>query len=278
MLIAVAPVIVLCHFIYKKDLHKESPKILGKLFTLGFLSCVPVLVVELILDIYFPTENVSSNITLFINIFISVALVEEGFKWLVTKKNGYDSQEFDEIYDIIVYSVFASLGFACIENILYVFTMGLSTGITRAIFSIPGHTCFSVLMGYYLSKAKLASVNNNNSLYGRNLFLSLFVPALVHATYDFLIFANLNGLFFFADIVMVCVCFKTVDKISKMQQSINNNLSNGSLAGDDGGHIQYVPTGAVGDGTQGQQINFCPVCGRKVNGGNFCSSCGFKLR
>mgnify|MGYP002514454572 CR=1 FL=1 len=56
---------------------------------------------------------------------------------------------------MIVYSVFVSLGFACFENILYVFAnQSIAVGISRGILSVPGHACDAVFMGYYLSMAK----------------------------------------------------------------------------------------------------------------------------
>ena len=105
---AVLPIVILCLFVYKKDPHHEPGGLLAKIFAFGFFSAIPIVIVEMVLDKLFPTEDVSSFILLFINIFISVALVEEGFKWMVTLLFGYRNKEFDEVYDIIVYAVFAS--------------------------------------------------------------------------------------------------------------------------------------------------------------------------
>ena len=136
---AIIPIIGLGYYIYKKDTHKEPSGLLAKIFGFGCLTVIPVFICELILSKLFPYKGVANGIILFINVFISIGLVEEGFKWIVTKRYGYNSDSFDEIYDIIVYAVFASLGFACIENILYVFSGGLVTAITRALLAVPGH-------------------------------------------------------------------------------------------------------------------------------------------
>lgn len=273
---AICPVVVLCYFIYKRDAHKEPAKVLAKLFFLGFFSAIPVLFTELLLDSFFPTNDISSPIIMFINVFVSVGLVEEGFKWIITKKVGFDGKEFDEIYDIIVYSVFVSLGFACIENILYVMEYGLSVAITRALLSIPGHTCFAIAMGSFMAKAKIGNVNNNNNIYIKNLIYSILISSLIHTTYDALILCDFIGIFLLFDVLMVIFCFKAVDKISKMQINISNNVSNGNIKNDHG-VIQY--NNEVSANWQGSiSFNFCPICGQKVNGGNFCSSCGFKLK
>lgn len=305
---AVLPVALLCGFIYKKDPNKEPKSLLAKLFIFGFFSSIPVIVVELILGKLFPTSGLSSFLSMFVNVFISVALVEEGFKWIITKKFGYDNKEFDEIYDIIVYAVFVSLGFACIENILYVLSNGLGNAIMRAITSIPGHTCFAVLMGYFFSKAKLNEINQNSTLKSRNMIFSILAPTIAHTLYDALIFYAVSveeyaylGLFIIGDIAMVVLCFIIVNKVSKMQVNLNTVVSTGVIKLDDYGYIMpsqntnTVPvitnTNLVNSSssneinntnssvsTSTRQVNFCPVCGSPANGGNFCSTCGYKLK
>ncbi len=277
---AIFPVVLLCYYIYKKDVHKESAKILTKLFVFGFFSAIPIIIVELLLGKFFPTEGVSNPIFIFINVFIAVAFVEEGFKWIITKKVGYDGKEFDEIYDIIVYSVYVSLGFACIENILYVMLYGFGTAVSRALLSIPGHTCFAIAMGYFMAKAKIGSINNNKSVYIRNLVYSILISSLIHTVYDALIFCGFVSVFFLFDILMVILCFRAVNRLSKMQINVINNVSSGNLVCDNGGNIQYNNISKEVDEAQqiSKQFNFCPICGRKVTEGNFCSSCGFKLK
>lgn len=277
---AIIPVIVLCYYIYKKDVNKEPMTLLLRIFFLGFFSAIPVLVLELLLDPFFSTDNYSNFFILFLNTLVTISLVEEGFKWIITKIFGYNNKEFDEIYDIIVYSVFASLGFACIENILYVISYGLANAILRAILSVPGHTCFGIIMGYFLSQAKVNQIAGNKNGYYKHLLLSLIIPIFAHTLYDALLFYSSgenNGLFllvFFAFyIVMVVVSFQIVDKISNIQQNLNNNLSTGVLKRDESGQLTYQPVS-----TSVGEINYCPVCGSFVKGYNYCPSCGFKVK
>ena len=278
---AVLPVFGLCFYVYKMDTNKEPIGLLIKIFSFGLVSFVPILIVEMSLSGFFPTSNVSSFMLLFVNVFFGVSLVEEGFKWLVTKFFGYNDKNFDEIYDIIVFSVFASIGFACIENILYVFQSGLSTAIARAILSIPGHACFGVAMGCYLAKAKIASINNNKVLYGRNIYYSIFVPTFLHALYDSFIFYYVEShssiyllLFFVFDIVVVVICVLQVNRISKIQTNITNNVNNGSIVGDSNNHI-YMN---LPNESSNIKVKYCPVCGSHFEDANFCGKCGFKMR
>ena len=275
-LAAILPIIALGFFIYAKDVNKEPSSLLAKIFFLGFFSAIPVVIVELAVDALFPTEGVSDFIIIFVNTFFSVALIEEGFKWLVTKKFGYNNKEFDEIYDVIVYAVFASLGFACIENLLYVFSTGFKTAIVRAIFSVPGHACFAIVMGYFLSKAKVNNINGSKDLEKKNLLLSVLIPSLAHTAFDAILFylagrivGSFLVLFFVFYGFLVGICFGIVGKISKLQQNLNTNFATGVLSADSNGNIQFHSVSST--------IKYCPVCGRAVQGYHFCPSCGFHI-
>lgn len=277
LLLAVLPVFLLCLFVYKKDVNKEPGKLLAKMFILGFFSAIPVVILELVLGNYFSTDGVNNFFILFINVFIGIALIEEGFKWLITKFFGYNNKAFDEVYDVIVYSVFASLGFACIENIMYVLNGGVGIAIMRAILSVPGHMCFGVIMGYFLSQAKVNQVNGNYNIYTRNILFSIIFPTLAHTIYDSLIFyavaVNSIGailLFLVLDIVMVVLCFITVSKTSKIQKNIDENVSSGVVVLNNDGILTYQNTK--------REINYCPVCGKYVKEFNYCPRCGFKIK
>ena len=275
---AVLPIFILCFFVYKKDPHHEPFKLLVKIFIFGFISALPIVLLEIFLDKIFPTDGVSNFILIFINVFISVALVEEGFKWLVTLFFGYKNKEFDEIYDIIVYSVFASLGFACIENILYVCTNGIGNAILRALLSVPGHMCFGIIMGYFLAQAKVGKINKSISVYKKNMVLSILLPTFAHTMYDSLLFYSEYNvlsvlLFFMIDIIMVIMCLLTIGRTSKIQQNLDNNLNTGIIKTTDTGELVFTPLNRIK-----KDIHYCPLCGNNVDGDNYCSRCGFKIK
>jgi len=260
---AIVPVILLLMFIYKKDTKSEPMGMVVKIFFLGVFSCIPTVVVEMFLDGIFSTDNYSSLAILFINVFMGVALVEEFFKWIIVKLVAYNNSNHDETYDAIVYSVFASLGFACFENIAYVFNYGFGTALLRAISAVPGHACFGVIMGYFFSKAKQATHKKSNNE-GMYLLLSLVIPTLVHTIYDFLVFSDVSflaTLWIGFVIALFIVCFILVNIAAKDNAyfvkhyvTVSNNHTNTTVA------------------------NFCPKCGTRNPGGNFCQKCGSKLR
>ena len=246
---AVLPVVALCVFIYTKDKNKEPKGLLALIFFLGILSVIPILVCELTFEHFFPMNEEGGFLSIFFNVLFGVAFVEESFKWLITKFLGYNNKAFDEVFDIIVYAVFASLGFACFENVMYVFQNGLGNALLRAVLAIPGHTCFAISMGYFFSKAKVAQISGNKGIYNRNIVLSIIVPVILHTFYDALIF-NVSAVnyaelfiqfipFLIFDLSMVVVCFITVDKTAKVQQNLTVNLNNGIIARNEQGHLYY---------------------------------------
>lgn len=247
--VSILPVFVIGSFIYKKDNYKESNKLLVKLFLGGVVSCVMVLIISVVIMVIFPNffDFDNTNLfTLFIKVFIGVALVEEGCKWLMAYIISYNNKEFDEFYDMILYCVFVALGFACIENLFYVYSSGLSTGILRALFAVPGHACDGMFMGYYLGLAKIASVNNRKDLKAKNLWFSILIPVAAHGIYDYLLF---SGRILFLVIFIGFIIFMYIYAIKKVN------------------HVSSINKKFI------VKNKFCPNCGNPVSG-NFCSKCG----
>ena len=189
LFIAVFPVFLIGMYVYRKDNEKESSKLLSKLFILGMLSCIPAAIVELTIEPMFKIHN--NLIYLFMYVTIGIAFVEELFKWLIVYKIGYNNIEFDQLYDIIVYCVFVSLGFACIENIFYIFSSdSILTGIFRAVTAIPGHAGDAIVMGDYLGLAKMALSAGKKTQGNKYLLLSILLPTFVHSIYDYCLYTE----------------------------------------------------------------------------------------
>ena len=247
-LIAVLPVILIGLYIYKKDNNKESTKFLFKLFVGGVVSCIPAVILGLIVSSFFPSEEDMNFIQMLLYVFIAIAMVEELCKWYFVNKISYNHDEFDTIYDMVVYASFTALGFACFENILYVSTSGIMIGIVRAISAVPGHVCDGILMGSYLGLAKINHVKGNLALSNRYKILSIVIPIITHGIYDFCLFWESNVLIFVFLIFVITlyiICVRKVRKISK------NDIK-----------FKY-------------RDNYCAICGFPVNS-DFCPRCGRK--
>ncbi|MBP3762315.1 MAG: PrsW family intramembrane metalloprotease [Bacteroidales bacterium] len=179
---AVLPVAVLLWFVYRRDrLHPEP---LGKLlltFLAGCFSVVPAAAMEALLSAFGPGLPVLDGLY---NGFVVAGLSEELCKLVLLMLVVWRSPHFDEYFDGIVYAVYLSLGFACVENVMYVYssTDALATALMRGLLAVPAHFLFAVTMGYHLSLAKFDPSDRS-----RHLFHALFYPLLLHGTYDALL-------------------------------------------------------------------------------------------
>lgn len=223
--IAVLPVVLIGIYIYKKDKIKESKSLLLRLFLFGIFSCFPAVLFGSIIGNFFPKIENMNFFELFLYCFIAISLIEELSKWFFTYKLTYYHIEFDSLYDMIVYAVFISLGFAFLENILYVKEYGIMTGILRGFLSVPGHACDGVLMGMYLGLSKVEEIRGKRNISFIYKFMSILIPTLTHGIYDFCLFygSNLFMLFFSFFVVIVdIICIKKVREISKYNYKFNN--------------------------------------------------------
>lgn len=189
ILAAVLPVLILLILIYRLDRFNPEPKaLLLKLYFLGMLSVIPILIVEIILDALNIFRYFETDLTNAYDAFIVAGFTEELYKWIIVIVFVYRSREFDEYIDGIIYCVFVSLGFATIENIFYVLDGSYSVAILRAFLSIPAHMLFGVSMGYYLSISKFSISKAQKSRY---MVLALVIPILLHGIYDYLLMSSI---------------------------------------------------------------------------------------
>lgn len=191
--IAITPGIALALSVYFTDRYDKEPlTLLIKVFVLGALSVIPTAFVEKFLLNF----NVFSGLmSAAFTAFIVAGLTEEFFKRGVVLLTAFKSKAFDEKLDGIVYAIFSALGFATIENIMYVvfrFSTNPHIGLYRGVFSVPAHMLFSVTMGYYLSLAKFADDEKNRKKYLRK---SWFVPAALHGIFNFILMTQLSFAF-----------------------------------------------------------------------------------
>jgi RsiW-degrading membrane proteinase PrsW (M82 family)/ribosomal protein S18 acetylase RimI-like enzyme len=178
--LAIAPGIAICLFILHRDAYNKEPKLnLLVSFLLGAISILPAAYIEIYLQQFL--DNSIFNIA--ISAFLVVALTEELVKFIAFRFYSYTRKSFDEPLDGIVYAVMVSMGFATLENILYVQKFGMQTGILRMFMAVPAHATFGILMGYHGGKAKFNAPDSN-----RLLMLGLFWAVLFHGAYDFFIF------------------------------------------------------------------------------------------
>ncbi|MBQ2658347.1 MAG: PrsW family intramembrane metalloprotease [Erysipelotrichaceae bacterium] len=225
--LTILPPILLLIYVYHKDrVNKEPIKLLLLLFVLGCVSALPVYYIETFLEVIL-YEYVDNYILYYlIDAFICVALVEELMKFVITKKVIWNHEAFDSTFDGMVYCAFESLGFATVENIVYVLRYGFSAAASRAVTSIPGHFAFAIVMGIFLSRSKFSYKKQENERIEyleskHSLIYALLVPVLYHGIYDFCLFLNSNILLIVFNLIVISLYFiivKVINRESKKDQ------------------------------------------------------------
>lgn len=189
LMVAVAPGLALALGAYLTDRYDREPiHLLLKVFILGAMSVIPTAFVERILLSF----NIFGGILgILYTAFIVAGFTEEFFKRSVVLRTAYHHKAFDEKLDGIIYAVFAALGFATIENIMYVvfrFATNPYVGLYRGILSVPAHMLFGITMGYYLSLSKFATQERQRKSY---LKKALIVPMVFHGIFDFILMSQI---------------------------------------------------------------------------------------
>lgn len=234
---SILPSALLMMLVYKNDkIEKEPENLLIKLFLMGVLSAIVAMVGELLVGSIVPIFIApESDLFIFVEAFFMVALVEECAKFLMLKLSSWKDGNFNYTFDAIVYAVFVSLGFATIENILYVLSNGLLVAILRAVSSIPGHMSFGLFMGIYYGRAKLCEKKNDIKGKNYNLMMSIFIPVLLHGLFDYCLMkgSTISLISFFVLLVFIYVnMFVKIKKHSKEDEKIHN--------GDEGKELNQV--------------------------------------
>lgn len=179
--VAIAPSLALFSYFYLRDDFAEEPsKLLFQCFIYGAVLTFPILFIQYVFDV----EGVFSRV--FAQKVFFPSIVEEFFKWLVLIIAVYRHIDFEDPYDGILYGASVSLGFATVENILYLFEFGMQTAFLRAFLPVSSHALFGVVMGFYLGKAKFP-----NGTSGRKwLAMALFGSLILHLAYNGILYLN----------------------------------------------------------------------------------------
>ena len=177
---AITPSLLLMWYFHSRDVYPEPPRVLWTTFGLGVLSVIPVMLVAL------PAARLLGGVSNAYlrgmqNAFLIAAVPEEFFKFLVLVLYCARHREFNEPMDGVIYGVSASLGFATLENSLYVAKGGISIAILRALTAVPCHAFLGAIMGYYVGQAHFNLRQPRVLL----LFGAWAVPTLLHGLYDF---------------------------------------------------------------------------------------------
>ena len=232
----------------RKDVHPESKKMIIRIFIWGAAITLPVFFVQIGLqkvlnislagfglpDLNYLLRSSFSNlqplgiIAVSIYWFLIISFSEEIFKYLVVRFRVFTHYEFDEPVDAMLYMVIAALGFAALENILYLFSPidvvsfndALNRTIVVSLVRFLGatflHTLCSGVIGYFMA---LAFCETEKKI--RLVFLGIFIATFFHGLYDFSIMGFRGPLQFLLPIAILTglaiFVFSAFNKVKSMK-------------------------------------------------------------
>ena len=219
ILLALAPVVIIAVYIYVRDKYEHEPlSILITALIVGALICFPISYIEKFISSLWENKEPSLSNAAF-TAFGVAAFTEEIFKFLALYLLIWKNRNFNEKFDGIVYAVFVSLGFAGIENILYVTNYGANIGYIRAFTAVPGHAFFGVAMGYYFGIAKFYPDKRRISL-----LLAFIIPFALHGIYDFILMSEYKYLMFIYVPFLILLWYMGLKQMKRLsEQSIFRN-------------------------------------------------------
>ena len=185
-LAALVPAVILFVRIYQLDrIEKEPRRLLGILLLSGALLALPAAGIQLFASWAFGGAlDKRSAAYLLLDNFLVVAVSEEVCKIVPVRLAAWEHAAFECRFDAVGYSVSSALGFAAVENILYVVQSDLRTAVSRAVLSVPGHFFFAVAMGLLLSRAKQAEKQGNGRRRTVLCALAVLVTVELHGVWD----------------------------------------------------------------------------------------------
>lgn len=183
IVLALVPAAIWLGFFYRRDRLEPEPRtmVVG-VFLLGAFvaSAVAIPLVDQVFDVGSWLHG--SPVVQLLGAILLVGFTQEGLKYLSLRFSVYNSREFDERTDGVIYATAVGLGFATALNVAFVVGSGgvdLGNGTVRIVLTALAHAGFAGVMGYFLGRQKL----EDRPIWWMPLGVSLA--------------AVLNGLFFF---------------------------------------------------------------------------------
>ena len=243
---AIVPGLLLLYYVYSKDFNPEPKRMVWKGFLYGAISVfVSTLISGPLLNLGLFVNEPKTLLEAVKVSFFGAAIPEESAKLLMLWLLLRHSTEFDERYDGMVYAAAVGLGFACVENLMYVLSSGAAwfyVSTTRALFAVPGHFAFAIVMGYYYSR-------NHFDWHKTTEFDRIKVwlyPVLLHGLYDTLAFSSEIAVEFSGIITIALIYF-----CYRLFKATRNRILDEAAANKRDSTLYYDPLS--GDGTPDEQ-------------------------
>ncbi|MDI6820561.1 MAG: PrsW family glutamic-type intramembrane protease [Patescibacteria group bacterium] len=214
---ALAPALIWFILLSKKDIHPEPKRLIIYTFNFGIMISLAVLAFQILFRSIagIPTSNLIS--------IISLAFIEETFKFLSAFWAVHKDPEFDEPIDAMIYTIVAALGFATVENFFIILNI---PNITDIIASSPLilktislrfagatllHVLASAIVGYYWARGR-----KKNKII-KPIMLGLIIATIVHSVFNLLIYKFQSINLWYSSLFLVIVVFFVLIDFDKLK-------------------------------------------------------------
>ena len=184
--LALFPIVLLLRYFYTRDVNREPKDVLTRTFVRGVLVVAPAVFFAWIVSSFWWTSWGAWNDALF-TAFVLAAIPEELCKFWVIAGYSARQRSFNEPMDGLIYGAAAALGFAALENILYVSSGGWGVALARAFTAVPMHAMTGAMLGYGVSRRRFSGSIGS-------IFIWLAVAILTHGGYNFCLLATNFGM------------------------------------------------------------------------------------
>ena len=186
------PPLVWLMFYLREDRHPEPKLLLLLAFIGGMVSVVLAIIGECAFAQLAGQGSCRAGIDYIgqsaITLFLGIAFIEEYVKYLVVKFLILRRADFNEPVDAMIYLITAALGFAAVENVLFIFPLfheslhlGLEITTHRFLGANLLHALSSAIVGFFLARAWFSPHRRHAVACG------IIIASLLHACFNYLI-------------------------------------------------------------------------------------------
>lgn len=228
LLFAFLPPILWLLFYLREDRHPEPKRLILLAFIGGMGSAVLAIIVELVLlgrvGLVSLTQDTLQNVFF---VFLVIGVIEEYVKYIPVKFLILKRADFDEPVDAMIYMMTAALGFAALENALFLLPIlhqdlfaGLGVGANRFLGANLLHALSSGIVGFFLARAWFLPQRHHF------VALGILVASVLHAMFNTLILMRdgigQGALYLILLLaIMAIVVFIDFERLKKYQQKQN---------------------------------------------------------